>query len=108
MEGNHDLPVRTICFAIRKKILEEPLCAKFQKHSGTEDITDNKGGVSRFSVEIFLFNNAEKFQRGLFLCFTKNLVSKKNFFTDESGEKEGISRFPVENLLSHGAGKSRR
>ena len=52
MDGNHDFPSRTFCLEILKKILEEPLCAKFQKPSSTEEITDTKGGVSKFSVEI--------------------------------------------------------
>ena len=97
MGRNHDFPARMLCLAKRKEIIEEPLCAKFQKLSGTEEITDKKGGVSRFSVEIFLCNGAEKFQRGILLCITKSLVSKKNY-TDESGEKEGVSRCPIENF----------
>ena len=97
MGRNHHFPARMLCLAKRKEIVEEPLCAKFQKLSGTEEITDKKGGVSRFSVEIFLCNGAEKFQRGILLCITKILVSKKNC-TDESGEKEGVSRCPVENF----------
>ena len=97
MNRNHDFPARMLCLAKRKKILEEPLCAKFPKPSGTEEITDKKGEVSRFSVEIFSCNSAEKFQRGILLCITKILVSKKNY-TDESGEKEGVSRCPVENF----------
>ena len=53
MDGNHDFPATTFRLAIRKKILEEPLCPKFQKPSGTEELTGKKKGVSRFSVEIF-------------------------------------------------------
>ena len=88
MDGNHDFPARTFCLAIRKKILEQPLCAKFQKPSGTEEITDTKGGVSRFSVEIFLCNGAENFQRGILLCITKSLGL--NFGSRESlGKRKG-------------------
>ena len=74
MDGNHDFPARTFCLAIRKKILEEPLCAKFQKPSGTEEITDKKGEYRDFPLKFFLCNSAEKFQRGILLCFTEILV----------------------------------
>ena len=53
MDGNHNFLARMLCLAVRKEILEEPLCAKFQNPSSTEEITDTKGGVSKISVEIF-------------------------------------------------------
>ena len=67
MEGNHDLPARTICFAIRKKILEEPLCAKFQKHSGTEEITDKKGEYQDFPLKFFCLTMRKSF-KGVSFC----------------------------------------
>ena len=42
------------------------------------------GGVSRFTVENFLSQSAEKFRRGTFLCFRKSLVSKN--VRDKRGE----------------------
>ena len=41
----------------------EPFCAVFQKISGSEKGNGSeRGGVSRFSVEIFLSDSAEKFR----------------------------------------------
>ena len=47
----------------------------------------------------------EKLRRGTLLCFIKFLVSKK--FMDKRG-REGVSRFSVENFLSHSAENFRR
>ena len=94
MDGNHDFPARTFCLAIREKILEETLRAKFQKPSGTEEPTGQKKGVSRFSVEVSLCNKAEKFQRGILLCFTKNLVSKKKFLLMRVRRRREYHDFP--------------
>ena len=46
-----------------------PLAKKFKDKRG--------GGVSRFSIEIFLSHSAEKIRRGIFQCFT-NFWSRKN------------------------------
>ena len=42
-----------------KIFVGEPFCAVFQKK-----FMDKRGGVSRFSVEIFLSHSAENFRRG--------------------------------------------
>ena len=55
------------------------------------------GGVSRFSVEIFLSHSAEKFRRGI-LYYYINFGYRKKL---ERGR--GVSRISVENFLSHSA-----
>ena len=61
-----------------------------------------RGGISRFSVKIFLSHSAEKFRKGILLFLRNFLVSKS--FMDE----KGVSRFSVENFLSHRAEKLRK
>ncbi len=43
------------------------------------------GGASSFSVGTFLSHSTEKLHRGIFLCFRKDLVSKK--FKEERGRE---------------------
>ena len=50
----------------------------FQKNSGSEKIQDKTGGVSRNSVEIFLFNSARNFLGRTLLCF-RNFWLSNNF-----------------------------
>ena len=50
----------------------------FQKNSGSEKIQDKTGGVSRNSVEIFLFNSARNFLGRTLLRFT-NFWLSNNF-----------------------------
>ena len=80
----------------------------FQKISGSEKVYGSEGGggeVSRFSVENFLSDSAEKLNGGTLLCcFRKFLVAKK--LMDQRGG--GVSRFSVENFLSRSAEKFRR
>ena len=47
---------------VPKNFVEEPFCAVFQQISGSEKFMDKKGGggVSKFSVENFLSQSAEK------------------------------------------------
>ena len=58
-----------------------------------------RGEYPDFPLKFFLCNSSENFQSGLFLCFREILASKKKY-TDESGEKEGVSRCPVEIFCS--------
>ena len=53
-----------------------------------------RGGISRFSVEIFVSHSAEKFCKGILLFLRKFLVSKS--FMDEKWGGGGVSRFSVE------------
>ena len=46
---------------------------------------DKRGEVSSFSVGTLLSHSAEKFHRGILLCFRKYLVSKK--FKEERGRE---------------------
>ena len=50
-----------------------------------------RGGISQFSVEIFMSHSAEKFRKGILLFLRKFLVSKS--FMDEKG---GYHVFPSE------------
>ena len=58
----------------------------------------DKGGGSITGLrQFFLFHSAKKFRSGTLLCFRFFGVSKKIM------PKRGMTRFSVENLLSHGA-----
>ena len=48
-----------------KSFVVEPFCAVFKKISGSEKVNGSErgGGVSRFSVENYLSDSAEKFRR---------------------------------------------
>ena len=61
----------------------------FQKIFGGEKKLWIRGGISRFSVEIFLSHSAEKSRKGILLFLRKFLVAKS--FMDE---KEGHHVFP--------------
>ena len=67
----------------------------FQKISSREKNLWIRGGLSRFSVEIFMSHSAENFRKGILLFLRKLLVSKS--FIDEKG---GITFFR-RNFLSH-------
>ena len=51
-----------------EKKVGETFYAVFQKTSGSKILWIRKGGISRFSVEKFLFGSAEKFRRGTLQC----------------------------------------
>ena len=61
--------------------------------------------MSRFSVEKFLSQSAEKFRRGASLCFKKYPVAKK-FMVKRGGG--GVSGFSVDIFSSHSAENFRR
>ena len=56
------------------------------------------GGVSRFSVETFMFHRAENFRRGVLHCCI-NIGYRKSL--EKRGE--GVPRFSVETFMSHSA-----
>ena len=60
-----------------------------------------RGGISRFSVEIFMSHSAENFCKGILLFLRRFLVTKS--FMNE----KGVSRFSVEKFWSHSAEKFR-
>ncbi len=55
------------------------------------------GGVSRFSVGIFLFLSAENFRRAVLYCC---IIFGYRKSLDKKG---GVSKFSVETFLSHSA-----
>ena len=58
-----------------KIFVGEPFCAVFQKISGSEKVNGSeRGGVSRFSVESYLSDSAEKF-RGWGESFSVSFIS---------------------------------
>ena len=60
--GSQDFPSEKFCFTMPNFFVGEPFCAVFQKNSGSQkDHGLERGGVSSFSVEKFLFHNAENF-----------------------------------------------
>ena len=82
-----------------KSFVKEPFCFP-------EIFRDRKnlwirGGISRFSVEIFMSHSAENFRKEILLFLRKFLVSQS--FMDE----KGVSRFSVENFWPHSAEKLR-
>ena len=52
----------------------------FRKHLVAKKFMDKKGGVSKFSVEFFLSESAEKFRRGTVHSFIKFECRKKLCF----------------------------
>ena len=62
-----------------------------------EKVWIREGGVSRFSVEIFLSHSAENFRRGILYCCNSFRYRKS---LDKIG---GVSSFSVEIFLSHSA-----
>ena len=70
----------------------------FQKNSGNEKVYGKEvGGLSRFSVQIFLSHSAENFRRG-------ELSSVSLFSGIEKNSRGGGSiKFSVEKFLSHNA-----
>ena len=72
--------------------------------SGTEKVLRRGGGVSRFSVIIFLSNSVEKFRTGIpYSCI--NFGYRKSLWTRRW---KGVSIFSIENSLSHRAENLRR
>ena len=67
----------------------------FRKFSGIEKNLWKRGGLSRFSVEIFMSHSAENFRKRILLFLRKFLVSKT--FMDEKG---GITFFRRKVLVS--------
>ena len=60
--GYQEFPMEIFCLTVPKNFVGEHFCAVFQKNSGRQkDHGLERGGVSRFSVEKFLFHNAENF-----------------------------------------------
>ena len=82
MDENHDFPAKMLCLAVRKEILEEPLCARFQNPSSTEEITDTKGGVSKISVEIFFCVRVRKSFKGESFCASQKFWYRKKDYLD--------------------------
>ena len=77
------------------------------KLSGSEKFMDKKGGVSQFSVSVFVSQYGTT-RRGTrnpsVLCFRKFLLSKN--FMDK--KRAGASQFSVETFLSHSTETFRR
>ena len=67
----------------------------FRKFSGIEKKLWKRGGLSRFSVEIFMSHSAENIRKRILLFLRKFLVSKS--FMDEKG---GITFFRRKVLVS--------
>ena len=122
--GYHDFPSKSFCLTVPKYFIGEHFAVSekffyrkskegggeslwrnpsvFQKISDIEKNLGTRGGISRFSVEIFMSHSAENFRKGILLFLRKFLVSKS--FMDE---KRGLSRFPVKIFWSHSAEKVR-
>ena len=77
-----------------KNFVEEPFSAVLQKFPVARKFMDEGGGVSRFSVESFLSQSAEKHRKGSLHCFTnfghqKMLrVNRKNIWRDRDSNPE--------------------
>ena len=88
------------CLTVPKNFVGEPFCAVFQKNSGSEKFMDKRGG------------EFQDFQSKIF-CLTvpKNSVGEAFAVAIISGIEKiwirvgGVSRFSVENFLSHSAEK---
>ena len=69
-----------------------------------KSLDKRRGGVSRFSVKIFLSHSVENFRRGILYCCI-NFRWRKSLWT--RGGKE-VSRFSIEKFFSHTAENLRR
>ena len=69
-----------------------------------KSLDKRRGGVSRFSVKIFLSHSVENFHRGILYCCI-NFRWRKSLW--RRGGKE-VSRFSIRNFLSHSAENLRR
>ena len=87
-----------------KNLVDEPFCAVFQKNSGSEKLMDKKRGEFQdFQSKIFCLT-VPKISVGE--SFTVALISGiEKVWIREGG---GVSRFSVENFLSHSAENFRR
>ena len=75
-----------------KSFVKEPFC--FPQYFWYRKNMWIRGGLSRFSVEIFMSHTAENFHKGILLFLRKFLFSKS--FMNE----KGVSRFSVKNFWS--------
>ena len=86
---------------------EERFCAAFQNFLVAKKFMDKKGGVSQFSVSVFV-SQYGTIRRGTrnpsVLCFRNFLVAK--IFRDN--KRAGASQFSVETFLSHSTEAIRR
>ena len=73
-----------------KIFVTEPFCfsEKWKKNFWKKNLWI-RGGISRFSVEIFMSHSAEKFRKGI-LLFLRKFVVSKSFI----GQKRGYHVFP--------------
>ncbi len=85
--GEHqDFPPKIFLSHNAEYFVGQPLCAMFQKLSGSERFLD-KGGLSSFSVEKIFSHSAEIFRRGIFYCFI-NFRYRKMLGIKERGEHQ--------------------
>ena len=56
-----DFPSKTFGLTVLRNFVGNPLSVSLL--SGAEEVSIREGGVSRFSVDIFLSHSAEKFRR---------------------------------------------
>ena len=93
--GGHHGFVGTFCLTgpKRKALYRNP--SVFRKFSGIEKNLWKRGGISQFSVEIFMSHSAASFRKEILLFLRKFLVSKS--FMDEKG---GITFFRRKFLVS--------
>ena len=66
--GYQDLPSKGFVSQSAESFVGENFCAVFQKVSGSENVYGLESGLSRFSVESFLYHNAKNFGKGTLLC----------------------------------------
>ena len=100
-EGLSRFSVRTFCLTVPRNFVEEPVCVR-KKIWYREKLATREGASITIFPQIVLSHSTESSRRGILLCFKKSQVSKKSM------SKKGISRFSMENLLSHCNDKLRR
>ena len=99
-EKCQDFQAKILCLTVPKIFVEESFTVA--AISGTGNIGIRKGGVSSFSVEIFLSHSVENIRRGIFYCCI-------NFGYRESLDKTaGSIKIFHRKFLSHSAQKFRR
>ena len=98
-----DFPSKFFCFTVPKTFVSELFCAVFRKVSGIEKYRTTEVEHQDYPSKSFWPLIAENFRRGILYCCI-NLGCRKSL-----DKKRGVvSRFSVEDYLSHSAENIRR
>ena len=98
----HDFPSKNVCLTVPKNFVGDTFSVSLI--SGIERFYASEIYLTILCRNFFCLS-AEKFRRGTFLiCVSENIWYRKKIMDKRGGgREEGVSRFSVENFLSHSA-----